>query len=185
MRLGHLTEESTIFFHRWLAENGYTFYAELAAGQQRERETEARCVGEIPSSLRPLWVKRVSVGALTKRMVLAIELPFETSRVRALLGWIGCARRPWFEHGLFGYERDAERLLEAYSTDEVVSALDGRRLTEVQAEGAAWYFAFRSSAKLPGDLRRQLREQGLTRSHESNRELAKGLFGDGGSQSGK
>jgi hypothetical protein len=102
------------------------------------------------------------------RSALAGEFPVVAARLRAVFSWYGSGAGPW--SGFPSYEGIAEQCLLLYETTELVSALRGTHLSQLQLEGAARFFAGwefnnlrpRDRSRIPAELRKLLLEHAVT-----------------------
>lgn len=126
----------------------------IEAQLESEREdaiVAQRWLAAMPPDLQPLWPEilrnsvwfqnpadapKVSAKALDP--VLASEYPDANQRIRSLFSWFGSGAGPW--SGYYVTEDVPSRMLLEYSGEQLVSALQGERLTDAEAEGASRFF---------------------------------------------
>jgi hypothetical protein len=150
---------------RWLASLGVSGpltaveQARTAAAQRASRWQE--WVRAMPASLAPFraaideYEQRGYARLDTRAMLAAlrIEHPDPGDRARALFAWFGVGSGLW--SGFPSYEAIVGDLLLACDTRELLAAIEGRVLTQAEAEGAARYFAswpFRKQKSEEGKL---------------------------------
>lgn len=181
---------------RWLATVGVTgplteVEHERAAAGQRATRWEG-WLRAMPASLTPFRGSIDEYGQQgyarldTRAMLdaLRIEYPDPGARARALFAWFGVGSGLW--SGFPSYEAIVEDLLMACDTKELLAAVEGRVLTEAEAEGAARYFAgwpFRKHKSEDGKLlspalRKRLFEVGSKTTSADRLERARAAFGE-------
>jgi hypothetical protein len=164
---------------------------DIAVGEA-DRTLEERWIAAMPEGLRPIWPKVMDQMMLagipqppdTKPLEeeLAQEIPDDSARIRALMSWYGTGAGPWSGYPI--YEDVAEEMLLEYSTSQLLKALDGVTLTELETEGAARLFAsweFRrrrpdDNAMIPGRLKMQLLDHLFKSSDSDKLERARAAF---------
>lgn len=177
----------------WLDKRGITTprkeFEEETAREQQAQAAEDRWMKAMPASLRPLWDTVAGNDPTGKYdttwmdAALAKEYPDQRTRILRLMAWYGNGAGPW--SGFPAYESVAEQMLLEYPTSELVSAIAGQQLNEVEIEGAArlfgsWDFGRtrpNDSAQIPADLKRALLEHSLRTTDEDKQLRAKHAFG--------
>lgn len=167
-------------------------YERDIAEEEADRALEARWVAAMPEGMRPIWPKvmeqMMSAGIPqppnTKPLEeeLAKEIPDDSGRIRVLMSWYGSGVGPWSGYPL--YEDVAEQMLLEYSTYQLLKALDGVTLTELETEGAArlfssWEFHRRrpdDNSMIPARLKKQLLDHSLKSSDSDKLERARAAF---------
>ena len=97
----------------------------------------------MPKPLKATWSNasgefgRVNLAPL--RSALEHDIPDRSERVLALLEWFGSGAGPW--SGFPSYESAAEDLLLDFPTTNIVVAVQSKKLSPAQTEGAARLFA--------------------------------------------
>ena len=118
------------------------------------------------------------------RPVLEREYPSKNARILALLNWFGSGGGPW--NGAPANESITENVLFLFTTKEILMAIDSRKISETETEGAARFFSgWDFSQKRPDDLRKMLSDalrqkllaHALKREDEEKREIAQRAFG--------
>jgi len=186
----HIADAKTWF--EWLDNRGIMrphkeFDEETARAQQAQAD-EDRWIKAMPESLRPLWatvisnipIDRYDTTALDA--ALAKEYPDQHTRILRLMAWYGSGAGPW--SGYPAYESVAEQMLLEYPTPELVSAVAGQHLSEIETEGAARLFGSwdfnqtrpSDNALIPADLKRTLLEHSLQTADEDKQARAKDAF---------
>jgi hypothetical protein len=196
---GQLTRESATFLTQWLAargvpwpqrefEHGEFIKSTSPAARQHAQETWLKAM---PSSLKPFWPGMQELnpceppgGGTDRYYALALEMPRQEERVRALLAWYGSGTGSWRTFPV--YEAAAEDLLLRFETPVMVAALEGGELSPAQLEGAARLLAgvaFRRQRPqdlglLPVAVKRRLLEHCLTSPDRDKRTRARQAFGE-------
>lgn len=180
---------------RWLARvgvEGPLREAERAStGAARYRAQRADWLRAMPSSLAPFRGALDDAvpgqplrGAEVMIAALRAEHPAPGAAIRALFAWFGSGAGPW--DGFPSYEAGPEALLLVHDTRALLSALEGRTLSDAEAQGAARLFggySFRrdrpeDARLLPPALRAVLLEAGLRTTDADRIEQARAAFGE-------
>lgn len=154
-------------------------------------EAERRWVVGMPTVLRPLWeswrnhVLRngSSPDLLASHRILEENVPNESTRIRALLGWYGSGQGSWSDYP--EYEDLAREHLLYFPTSTLLEAIEEMPLASNQIEGAARLFAdehfVRSAPQdltlLPSELKRILLEHCVDSGSDEKRIAAIRAFG--------
>lgn len=198
----------------WLADRGATAPLEAYESDQRRaeeyRQAAIRWQQAMPACLRPYWdqmlaaagnmvafvpvpqkgesprgqVEDAASGMAPLLQALQAEQPDLETRVLRLFEWYGSGKGPW--SGFPAYESVAERLLLAFPTSQLVTALARHPLTALHLEGAArllagYHFSTQrgdEAQQLPQELRQRLLTHSLASSDEDKVRRAKAAFAD-------
>ncbi|TDU81067.1 hypothetical protein EI77_00369 [Prosthecobacter fusiformis] len=156
-----------------------------ARQDQHERDWR-KWVAAIPKGLEPVWEDSFSQFLVvdTKPLInaLKVSIPKKEDQILALLKWFGCGAGPW--SGFPSYESVAEELLLTYQVDEIVSAIEVRKLIPEQVEGAArlfggWDFSRKHPkglAEVPDVIKRTLWDQVKDTNDKDKLERARRAF---------
>jgi len=179
---------NTAEWFEWLDRRGIKAPREVfdqeAAEGRKYRAAEERWMKAMPSSLVPLWPsdsQEISIGEYETApfdFALSKEFPDKNTRILKLMAWFGNGMGPW--SGFPDYEIVPARMLQKYSTPELIAAVSSRTLHEDETEGAARLFAGwefnqsrpQDSALLPAELKRHLLEHSLKSTDEDKRQRA-------------
>jgi len=111
------------------------------AQEQSERDRK-RWIAAMPRALDPVWENSLDqfgdVNTEPLAKALRKSIPKKDDQILALLHWFGSGAGPW--SGFPSYESAAEELLLEYRIIEIVSAIENKKLTAEQIEGAARLF---------------------------------------------
>jgi hypothetical protein len=171
-----------------------------AARERADAIAAERWLAGMPQDLRPLWhnilqnplwwqltTDAVKVSAKTLEPVLANEYPDVNQRIRSLFSWFGSGAGQW--SGCYAWEDVPSNMLLEYSGAQFVSALQGKPVTDAEAEGAVRFFVgytpgalFRPPEdrtlinQLPDELKKSLVDHLAKTGDQEKLELAKKAF---------
>lgn len=135
--------------------------SEIGAGPERERE-EALGHQQAAAARWQRWRAATPASLVPFRVALDRGGPYDIAAmlqamrresaqagddVRALFAWFGATATSWDVVNY--YEELTEELLAAHPVQELIAALEGRALSETEAEGAARYFGRRPRPNRP------------------------------------
>jgi hypothetical protein len=135
--------------------------------EQGERDRK-RWIAAMPKGLKPVWKDSVgqfgNVNPEPLLKALRGSISKKEDQILALLEWFGSGSGPW--SGFPSYESAAEELLLEYQITEIVSAIEGKKLSAEQTEGTArlfggWAFSQKHPKGLeqvPAEIKRSLWE---------------------------
>ncbi len=164
-----------------------TYFENEKAREKEERESQAKWVAAMPTSLRTYWPQMrqsFEVKAQRLRETLAAEILDQKTRILALCSWYGSGRGPWSGYPM--YEDVPEEMLLEYSSPDLLAALNHDTLTGTQLAGAARFFAGPSFSKtrpmdltsLPADLKARLLKHSLASNDDDKCQRAKKAFAE-------
>lgn len=163
------------------------FFEQTQAQYKKSVVDEQRWLAAMPASLKPLWLearKKYDPPNFPDLKPLAAALetqyPDENVRIRALMVWYGSGAGPW--SGFPGYEEIAEKLLRQYPTIDLIRAIENRKLSDPELEGAArilrGWTPVPDATPIPEQLRRTLLEHCLKSTDDDKLTRARKAFGD-------
>ncbi len=164
-----------------------TYFENEKAREKEERESQAKWVAAMPTSLRTYWPQMrqsFAVKAQRLREALAAEIPDQKTRILALCSWYGSGSGPWSGYPM--YEDVPEEMLLEYSSPDLLAAVNHDTLTGTQLAGAARFFAGPSFSKtrpmdltsLPADLKARLLKHSLASNDDDKCQRAKKAFAE-------
>jgi hypothetical protein len=175
---------------RWFDARGMKyareFFSQRQSAQREAVVDEQRWLTAMPSSLKSLWsTARSQHDPPTKfpdlkplNAALENEYPDTDHRIRALMAWYGSGAGPW--SGFPVYEEIAEKLLRQFPTTRLISAVDGKILTDQELEGAArilgGWTPIPDRTPIPAHLRQTLLNHCLKSSDQDKLERARKAF---------
>jgi hypothetical protein len=174
---------------RWFDVRGMSYARELSeqarSASKKADDDEHRWLKAMPSSLKPLWSKAQAEYDPPKfpdlkplDATLKAQYPDMHDRIRALLAWFGSGAGPW--SGFPGYEEIAAKLLREYSTPDLIAAVQNRKLSDEEVEGAARILGSRTPVSdktpIPPELRRVLLDHCLKSSDQDKVARAQEAF---------
>lgn len=142
---------------------------EEARARQNQGEIEwKKWVAAIPKGLKKPWMDSVDQFGdcdLPKlKTALNSSIPKKNDQIIGLMNWYGSGAGPW--SGYSAYESAPEEMLLDYSIAELVAAIEIKKMTPAQLEGAArllggWDFSQKHPGgreKIPAEIRKALWE---------------------------
>lgn len=137
---------------RWFDARGMSMVRkerdEAEAANKKYTEEERRWYSAMPNGLKEAFdAQRYKLGIpgmydlRQMNIILEREYPEKNHRIRTLLQWYGSASNSDSWSSLYEYEVIAEQILLQYPTKELLTAINGVGLSELQIEGAARLFA--------------------------------------------
>jgi hypothetical protein len=177
-------------FLRWFDERGMpTVRTDYEQDRQREKQSQEdrrRWEQAMPSALAALWssTNLVDPDTAALRDAPAGSMPQQQDQILALLSWYGSGVGLW--SGFPAYEDVPGKVLLAYTTADLLAAIDGREPTTAQTEGVArlfgsWDFSRNRAGELrllPSELKARLLAHAMATGDEDKRSRAQRAFGD-------
>jgi hypothetical protein len=181
----------------WFDARGMTsaraFFKLVHAESRKAEADEQRWLRAMPLGLKPLWPNALKQynpptnfpDLKPLNAVLVKQFPDTNERIRALMAWFGSGAGPW--SGFPGYEEIAAKLLTQHPTTQLIGAVENRKLSEEELEGAARILASWTPAQgpavpaelrtvVPAGLRKILLDHCLKSSDQDKVERAKKAF---------
>ena len=161
----------------------------VEADAKKYEADERRWYAAMPRGIRePFDAQRERFGlpsmhdASAYKAILEKEYPKKNDRILALLHWFGSGEGSW--NGYPAYESIAQDILFSFTTREILDAIESRKLSSTETEGAARLFAgWDYEKKRPDDLklippkvRKRLLEHSMKSPDPENRDVAKKVF---------
>lgn len=181
-----LTPRSQEAVLTWLDARGVTGpRKELEASLERKKvedQQRVKWVEAMPAALRESWNFREAwyeeKSAAKLHKVLESAVTNEVDRILVLLEWFGSGTGSWIRSPF--YENVPKEMLFEYSSEQIVSACDGRELSERQKEGLSRFWTeidFRARRSndlkgIPEPLKKVLLDHSLKGTNDYNKERA-------------
>ncbi len=162
----------------------------VVAAEKKDAEEEARWYAAMPRGIKgPFEEQRYYLYGVpspklnkTVMSILEKEYPDKRERIGALLYWFGSGAGPW--SGYPSYESIAQGYLLTFATQDILAALNDRKLDDRHVEGASRLFAgwdfYRTRPQdldlIPKTMKERFLDHALKSGDEDKIERAKAAF---------